>query len=173
MLIGLLPGHTEAYERDNGRACVRQVIESIRHNGDSSAEKPRYKFNSKKNHVENNAHRAAKRTVRGAHLGRRNIALTANKNFCKKIYVESLSDMINVSPDYFTKVFKDSIGTTPIDYINALRVNRALKLLFSTDISVAEVAEATGFSNANYFNKTFKQYMDTSPLSYRKASRQP
>jgi hypothetical protein len=89
MLIGLLPGHTEAYERYNGRACVRQVIESIRHNGDSSAEKPRYKFNSKKNHVENNAHRAAKRTVRGAHLGRRNIALTANKNFCKKIYQSS------------------------------------------------------------------------------------
>ena len=93
------------------------------------------------------------------------------ENFCKKIYVESLSDMINVSPDYFTKMFKDSIGTTPIDYINALRINRALKLLFSTDIPVSEVAEATGFSNPNYFNKTFKQYMDTSPLSYRKASR--
>jgi hypothetical protein len=88
MLIGLLPGHTEAYERYNGRACVRQVIESIRHNGDSSAEKPRYKFNSKKNHVENNAHRAAKRTVRGAYLRRRNIA-AANKNFCKKIYQSS------------------------------------------------------------------------------------
>ena len=42
------------------------------------------------------------------------------ENFCKKIYVEELSAMINVSPDYFTRMFKDSIGKTPIDYINAL-----------------------------------------------------
>lgn len=95
------------------------------------------------------------------------------ESFCKKIYVEELSAMINVSPDYFTRMFKDSIGKTPIDYINALRINRALKLLFETDIPVSEVAEATGFSNPNYFNKTFKQYMNTSPLSYRKSSKRP
>ena len=94
-------------------------------------------------------------------------------NFCKKIYVESLADMINVSPDYFTRMFKDSIGKTPIEYINGLRVNRALKLLFTTDLPMSEVAEATGFSNPNYFNKTFKQYMNTSPLAYRKASKAP
>jgi AraC-like DNA-binding protein len=92
-------------------------------------------------------------------------------NFIKKIYVEELADMINVSPDYFTRMFKDSIGKTPIDYINALRVNRALKLLFQTEIPVSEVAEATGFSNPNYFNKTFKLYMNTSPLAYRKSAR--
>ena len=96
-----------------------------------------------------------------------------SENFCKKIYVENLADMINVSADYFTKMFKDSIGKTPIDYINALRINRALKLLCQTDIPVSEIAEAAGFSNPNYFNKTFKQYMNTSPLAYRKASRLP
>lgn len=96
-----------------------------------------------------------------------------SENFCKKIYVENLADMINVSADYFTKMFKDSIGKTPIDYINALRINRALKLLCQTDVPVSEVAEAAGFSNPNYFNKTFKQYMNTSPLAYRKGSRLP
>lgn len=93
------------------------------------------------------------------------------KNSGEKIYIETLSDMITVSPDYFTKMFKDSIGKTPIDYINGIRVNRALRLLSETDIPVNEIAEKSGFSNPNYFHKIFKQYMTTSPLAYRKSNR--
>ena len=91
------------------------------------------------------------------------------EHFSEKIYVERLADMINVSSDYFTKMFKDSIGKTPIDYINGLRVNRAMQLLATTDLSMPEIAEAIGFCNANYFHKIFKQYIDTSPLAYRKS----
>ena len=87
----------------------------------------------------------------------------------EKIYVETLSDMITVSPDYFTKMFKDSIGKTPIDYINAMRINDSLRLLSFTDTPVNEIAEQLGFSNTNYFHKIFKAYMDTSPLAYRKS----
>lgn len=93
-----------------------------------------------------------------------------SEHFCEKIYVEKLADMIGVSPDYFTKMFKDSIGKTPIEYINALRINRAMELLFKTKNSMAEISDEIGFCNSNYFHKIFKQYMDQSPLSYRKAS---
>ena len=86
----------------------------------------------------------------------------------EKIYIETLSDMIAVSPDYFTKMFKESIGKTPIDYINGVRVNRALALLSETDTSVNDISDSLGFSNPNYFHKIFKQYIDTSPLAYRK-----
>ena len=92
------------------------------------------------------------------------------EHFCEKIYVEKLADMINVSPDYFTKMFKDSIGKTPIEYINGLRVNRAMELLFNTKLSMAEIADEIGFCNPNYFHKTFKQYMEISPLAYRKST---
>lgn len=94
-----------------------------------------------------------------------------SEHFTEKIYVEKLADMINVSPDYFTKMLKDSIGKTPIDYINGLRVNYAMNLLCSTDKAIADIAEEIGFCNANYFHKIFKQYMDQSPLAYRKSSR--
>ena len=94
-----------------------------------------------------------------------------NENFDKKIYVEMLADIIAVSADYFTKMFKDSIGKTPIDYINAIRVNRAMQILKSTDKPMGEVGEAVGFPNPNYFHKIFKQYMGTSPLAYRKATK--
>ncbi len=93
------------------------------------------------------------------------------EHYCEKIYIEKLADMIGVSADYFTKMFKDSIGKTPIEYINGLRINRAMQLLSETDISMAEISESTGFCNPNYFHKIFKQYMDTSPLVFRKSTR--
>ncbi len=92
------------------------------------------------------------------------------EHYGEKIYIETLSDMITVSPDYFTKMFKDSIGKTPIDYINGIRINKALELLSSDDVPVNEIADIIGFSNPNYFHKIFKQYMNTSPLAYRKSS---
>ena len=91
------------------------------------------------------------------------------ENCGEKIYIETLAEMISVSPDYFTKMFKESIGKTPIDYINTVRVNRALELLSVSDVPINEIAERSGFSNANYFHKIFKQYMNTSPLTYRKS----
>ena len=93
------------------------------------------------------------------------------ESFVDKIYIEKLSDMIGVSPDYFTKMFKESIGKTPIDYINAMRINYAMELLVTTDMPVAEIAEKIGFCNPNYFHKIFKQYMDISPLAYRKSTK--
>ncbi len=93
------------------------------------------------------------------------------ESFVDKIYIEKLSDMIGVSPDYFTKMFKESVGKTPIDYINAMRINYAMELLVTTDMPVADIAEKIGFCNPNYFHKIFKQYMDISPLAYRKSTK--
>ena len=93
-----------------------------------------------------------------------------DKHYKEKIYIEELSAMINVSPDYFTKMFKESIGKTPIDYINGMRVNSAMEMLCTTEMSMTEIADAIGFCNPNYFHKIFKQYMLTSPLAYRKST---
>jgi len=94
-----------------------------------------------------------------------------SEHYCEKIYIDKLAEMINVSADYFTKMFNASIGKTPIEYINGLRVNEAMRLLSETEMSVAEIAEKIGFCNPNYFHKIFKQYMDVSPLAYRKSTK--
>ena len=94
-----------------------------------------------------------------------------DEHFREKIYIEELSAMINVSPDYFTKMFKESIGKTPIDYINAMRINCAMELLCSTEMPMSDIADSIGFCNPNYFHKIFKQYMVTSPLAYRKSTK--
>ena len=92
-------------------------------------------------------------------------------HYCEKIYIEKLADMITVSPDYFTKMFKDTIGKTPIEYINGLRINEAMRLLSETEKTMAQIADAIGFCNQNYFHKIFKQYMNISPLAYKKSTK--
>ena len=93
------------------------------------------------------------------------------EHYAEKIYIDKLAEIIMVSPDYFTKMFKDSIGKTPVDYINGIRVNHSMQLLLESERSVADISESIGFCNANYFHKIFKQYMDESPLAYRKLNK--
>lgn len=93
------------------------------------------------------------------------------EHYKEKITIEMLADMITVSPDYFTKIFKDSMGKTPIDYINTVRINKAMRHLSDTEKSMIEIADEIGFCNSNYFHKIFKQYMGTSPLAFRKATK--
>ncbi len=92
------------------------------------------------------------------------------EHYGEKTYIETLSDMVALSPDYFTKMFKESIGKTPIDYINGIKVNHSLRLLTMTDTPVNEISDLVGFSGPNYFHKIFKSYMNTSPLAYRKSA---
>lgn len=93
------------------------------------------------------------------------------EHYREKIYIDKLADMLSVSADYFTKMFKDSIGKTPIEYINGLRINDSMRLLTETDNTLADIADTIGFCNPNYFHKIFKQYMNTSPLAYRKSTK--
>lgn len=94
-----------------------------------------------------------------------------SERYADKIYIENLAEIIMVSPDYFTKMFKDSMGKTPVDYINGIRINRAMQLLVDSEMSVSEISDEIGFCNANYFNKIFKQYVSLTPLAYRKNNR--
>ena len=92
-----------------------------------------------------------------------------DEHYKDKMTIELLSEMITVSQDYFTKIFRESMGKTPIDYINTIRINYAMRYLSDSELSMVEIAERVGFSNSNYFHKIFKQYMNSSPLAYRKA----
>ena len=87
-----------------------------------------------------------------------------------KIYISDLSDMLMVSPDYFTRMFKESIGKTPVDYINGLRVAKAQILLCDGVTELSDISDKVGFCNTNDFHKIFRQYMGESPMAYRKSS---
>jgi len=71
----------------------------------------------------------------------------------------------------FTKL-KAITGMGANDYINKLRMDRAILLVLSTELSITEIAEQTGFSTPRYFSTVFKQHTGMTPTQYKKEHKQ-
>lgn len=84
-------------------------------------------------------------------------------NYARKIYVDDLAAIADMSKYHFCRFFKKYTGMTPVSYLNFIRVDEASKLLLSGNYSITEVAMLTGFDNLSYFAKTFKHYKGVSP----------
>ncbi len=84
------------------------------------------------------------------------------------ISVASIASAFNYSEKYIGKRFKARTGMTIHEYINEKRLEKAVNLLESTDMSVTDIASAVGFNNVTYFNKVFKEKYALSPTQYRK-----
>ena len=83
------------------------------------------------------------------------------------ITVSKCADFCGMSKPHFARVFKQITGMPPVQFVLKLRIDRAKELLDFTDKPIAEIAEASGFSNQNYFARTFKQFTGMSPTQYR------
>ncbi len=92
-----------------------------------------------------------------------------NIHFCdSNISLNMIADKIMLTPAYVSKLFKQELGISYIDYITDLRINRAKELLENHNYRVYEVAEMTGYTNTNYFISLFKKHVGVSPTEYRK-----
>jgi AraC-like DNA-binding protein/quercetin dioxygenase-like cupin family protein len=89
-------------------------------------------------------------------------------NYDKPITLSEMSAVASMSPKGFCNFFKTMTMKTPVDYLVSYRVEKAARKLLSTDMSVTEVAYATGFNDLSYFIKTFKKLKGSTPTSYRK-----
>ena len=65
-------------------------------------------------------------------------------------------------------IFKESAGVAPQQYINEIRLNKAMKLLKQDTLTATEVAEAVGFLDYNNFGRMFRKYFGCTPLEARK-----
>ncbi len=80
--------------------------------------------------------------------------------------VSELAELCSVSPEYFRMLFKKKYGTSPVKYINSLRLSHAKDLLSTGMYSVTEVSELSGFSALPYFCREFKKKYGVSPSSF-------
>ncbi len=94
-----------------------------------------------------------------------------DQNFTTTITLDDLSRHTGFSKNGIIAVFKRLYRTTPIQYINTLRVYRAEDLLRSTDMSITQIAFECGFNDSNYFTRTFRTINGMTPRDFRKASR--
>ena len=72
-----------------------------------------------------------------------------------------------MSDTYFRKLFYKVFNTTPLSYINSLRIERAKALLSELNSTVDQVAQKSGFSDAKYFSTVFKKFVGVPPSKYR------
>ncbi len=87
----------------------------------------------------------------------------------EKLSVEQLAAQCGMSDTYFRRLFTAEFGTTPLKYINDLRLNYAKELLRSSYYTVEEIAERCGFNNINYFSFFIKKETGLSPLALRRS----
>jgi len=87
--------------------------------------------------------------------------------YMEDISLSYLSTVMHISPAYISKIFKEETGSSPIQYLIEIRLEKAKSLLVSSSLPIQEIAEAVGYKDAYYFSKLFKKYYDLSPSAYR------
>jgi AraC-like DNA-binding protein len=85
-----------------------------------------------------------------------------------KITLHDLAGIACLSPDYLSKQFLEVMGVRPMEYVNRIRIERAQMLLFTTDLSIKQIADNVGFSSNSYFSTLFRKQTLCSPEEYRK-----
>ena len=89
------------------------------------------------------------------------------ENYSRDISLDDVSSQVNISPYYFSKIFKDETGENFIEYLTRVRIERANELLVDANISVKEAGIQSGYSDPNYFSRIFKKQMDMTPSEYK------
>lgn len=90
-----------------------------------------------------------------------------HQNLSKITTIKELADRSCISPDHYTRRFKQVTGQTPIDYINQHRVEKAQLLLLTTTKTCNQISEVCGFKSNTYFSRIFKKYSQLTPEQYR------
>jgi two-component system response regulator YesN len=83
------------------------------------------------------------------------------------ISLDDVSREMNISPYYFSKLFKEEAGITFIEYLTTLRMTKAKALLSDPAIPVKEVGTKVGYQDPNYFSRIFKRYTGKTPTEFR------
>lgn len=85
----------------------------------------------------------------------------------QNIKLVDLAQLLDMSQFHFSRLFKQSIGITPHQYLNQQRIERAKKLLKKTDRLIIDIALECGFSSHSHLSKQFRQFTGMTPKAYR------
>jgi AraC-like DNA-binding protein/quercetin dioxygenase-like cupin family protein len=97
-------------------------------------------------------------------LGRLNMVLHyIHSNFSEPIQIHELAELIHLSEYRFCHLFKESMGQSPLSYINEVRLKKAYHLLEQKLLTISEVAAAVGFQDYNNFGRLFRKYYGYAP----------
>lgn len=90
-----------------------------------------------------------------------------HRNLSRKLSLKELAGIAGMSVNHYGAVFAKRYYSTPIDYFNRLKIQRACELLATTSLRVGEVSEQLGFTDPYYFSRLFRKIMGVAPRDYR------
>lgn len=91
-----------------------------------------------------------------------------NEELVTDLTIAAIADELEMSQYYFSRLFKQSMGVSPYQYVMQQRIERAKYLLRTTPLPVAAIAAQVGFSNQNQLTIQFRKFTGTTPSGYRK-----
>lgn len=89
------------------------------------------------------------------------------ENIERRLTLNQLARYTGYSPSYFSQLFRQETGKSPLAYLNELKIERACQLLETTDMHVNQICHKIGFDDCYYFSRLFKQLTGLSPRDYR------
>ncbi len=90
------------------------------------------------------------------------------ENYQKPLQLSLIADEYGITGSYLSRLFKEHLGTTFIDYINRFRLNKAVILLETKKYSIKEITYIVGDQDPNYFSRIFRRHMGISPSDLEK-----
>lgn len=90
------------------------------------------------------------------------------QNFPYEITIEDIAQHCGINRSYFGKIFHESVGRTPQEFLISYRMMKAAELLKMTALSVADIGNAVGYPNQLHFSRAFKNVYGISPQKWRK-----
>ncbi len=103
-----------------------------------------------------------------SHYNFRKVLTYISTNFQQQITISHLSKMFFVSDDHFSRVFLQTMGIRPLEYINRKRIEKAQMMLLSGQSGLEQIALRCGFSSASHLSRHFKKHLNMTPGQYRK-----
>ncbi|OAB35957.1 response regulator [Paenibacillus glacialis] len=89
------------------------------------------------------------------------------ERFTEDLSLEEVADFVHLNPHYFSKIFKQQTGSTFIDYVTNLRIDKAKILMSSDHLSLKEVCYKVGYNDPNYFSRVFKKVTGITASEFR------
>ena len=92
-------------------------------------------------------------------------------NYHRKISIEELAGMVNLSNRQFERRFKETFKTTAHQYILKLRILKSCDMLLKSNMTIADIALEVGFYDQSAYTKYFSKFMRMTPFQYQKKKR--
>ncbi|MGY4384504.1 AraC family transcriptional regulator of arabinose operon [Pedobacter sp. UYP24] len=112
-------------------------------------------------------HREANPAVYNIDLTSKSITFMKS-NLGKKLEIDDFAKQQCISVSHYSRLFKEKTGSSPINYFNQLKIQKACQHLYFTDKSIKEICVELGFDDQYYFSRLFSKIIGSSPSVYKK-----